>query len=51
MTYRIWELYMSGARHIFDVQINNVFQALLLKDDDHRSHLPLTRDDWYAKGP
>lgn len=51
VTYRIWELYMSGARHIFDVQINNVFQALLLKDDDHRSHLPLTRDDWYADGP
>ena len=51
VTYRIWELYMSGARHIFDVQINNVFQSLLLKDDDHRSHLPLTRDDWYADGP
>ena len=50
VTYRIWELYMSGARHIFDVQINNVFQALLLKADDHRSHLPLTRDDWYAAG-
>ena len=51
VTYRIWELYMSGAWHIFDVQINNVFQALLLKADDHRSHLPLTRDDWYAAGP
>ncbi len=51
VTYRIWELYMSGARHIFDVQTNNIYQALLLKADDHRSHLPLTRDDWYAQGP
>lgn len=51
VTYRIWELYMSGARHIFDVQTNNIYQALLLKDDDHRSHLPLTREDWYAEGP
>ena len=51
VTYRTWELYMSGAWHIFDVQINNVYQALLLKADDHRSHLPLTRGDWYAAGP
>ena len=42
---------MSGARHTFNTQVNNIYQALLLKDDDHRSHLPLTRADWYAAGP
>ncbi len=51
VTYRIWELYMSGARYIFDVQTNNIYQALLLKADEHQSRLPLTRADWYADGP
>lgn len=46
-TYRIWRLYMAGAAHAFSVGRLNVVQMLLVKPDDGRSRLPLTRADWY----
>jgi cyclopropane-fatty-acyl-phospholipid synthase len=47
-TYRVWRLFMSGSAHGFDVGSINVYQALLVKPDEHgRSGLPLTREDWY----
>ncbi len=47
-TYRIWRLYMAGAAHAFAVGRLNVVQLLLVKPDDGRSRVPLTRADWYA---
>jgi cyclopropane-fatty-acyl-phospholipid synthase len=47
-TYRVWRLFMSGSAHGFDVGSLNVYQTLLVKPDDQgRSRLPLTREDWY----
>ncbi|NOZ26725.1 MAG: class I SAM-dependent methyltransferase [Chloroflexi bacterium] len=47
-TYRVWRLFMSGSAHGFTVGRLNVYQALLVKpDEDGRSGLPLTREDWY----
>jgi cyclopropane-fatty-acyl-phospholipid synthase len=47
-TYRIWRLYMAGAAHAFAVGRLNVHQTLLVKPDDGRSGMPLTRKDWYT---
>ena len=47
-TRRIWRLYMAGAAHAFAVGRINVYQTLLVKPDDGRSGMPLTRADWYA---
>ena len=46
-TYRVWRLFLSGAAHGFSVGWLNVYQTLLLKPDEGRSGLPLTRADWY----
>jgi len=46
-TYRIWRMYLAVAAHDFDLGFNNVYQSLLVKPDDGRSGLPLTRSDWY----
>lgn len=48
-TYRIWRLYMAGAAHAFAVGRLNVYQTLLVKPDDGRSGVPLTREDWYPR--
>jgi cyclopropane-fatty-acyl-phospholipid synthase len=47
-TYRIWRLYMAGARHRMALGHLNVYQALFANADRGRSGLPLTRDDLYA---
>jgi cyclopropane-fatty-acyl-phospholipid synthase len=47
-TYRVWRLYMSGSAHGFATGTLNVYQSLLVKPDANgKSHLPLTRADWY----
>ncbi len=47
-TYRVWRLYMSGSAHGFATGKLNVYQTLLVKPDKNgKSHLPLTRADWY----
>jgi cyclopropane-fatty-acyl-phospholipid synthase len=47
-TYRVWRLFMAGSVYGFTTGSLNVYQALLLKPDEHgRSGLPLTRSDWY----
>ena len=50
-TCRIWRLYMAGSAHGFSTGKLNVYQALLVKPNDGRSGLPLTRCDWYRSGP
>lgn len=48
-TYRVWRLFMSSSAYGFSTGLLNVFQSLLVKHDDQgRSRLPLTRQDWYA---
>lgn len=51
-TYRVWRLYMAGSAYGFEHGRLAVYQALLAKPDDAgRSHLPLTRSDWYVRPP
>jgi cyclopropane-fatty-acyl-phospholipid synthase len=46
-TYRVWRLFLHGSAYAFALGALNVYQALLVKPDEGRSGLPLTRDDWY----
>jgi cyclopropane-fatty-acyl-phospholipid synthase len=47
-TYRIWRLFMSASAYGFATGRMNVYQSLLVKQDqDGSSNLPLTRADWY----
>jgi cyclopropane-fatty-acyl-phospholipid synthase len=39
---------MAGGGYRFHAGWLNVYQALLVKPDAGNSHLPLTREDWYA---
>jgi cyclopropane-fatty-acyl-phospholipid synthase len=48
VTYRVWRLYLSGSAHAFTNGRLNLYQVLLSKPEDGNSHLPLTREDWYA---
>jgi cyclopropane-fatty-acyl-phospholipid synthase len=48
-TYRVWKLFLSGSANGFAEGALNVYQALLLKPDEGRSGLPLTRADWYER--
>jgi cyclopropane-fatty-acyl-phospholipid synthase len=51
-TYRVWRLYMAGSAHGFEHARLAVYQTLLAKPDSFgRTHLPLTRADWYAPAP
>ena len=49
VAYRIWRLYMAGARHSFRRNRLNLYQLLLAKPDGGRSGLPLQRSDWYGQ--
>jgi cyclopropane-fatty-acyl-phospholipid synthase len=46
-TYRTWLLYMAGSAAAFHRGDIAVYQVLLSRLDEGRSHLPLTREDWY----
>lgn len=49
-TYRVWRLFMSGSAYGFSAGRLNVYQSLLVKQDAKgRSHLPLSRADWYLE--
>jgi cyclopropane-fatty-acyl-phospholipid synthase len=47
-TYRVFRLYLAGARHSFLSGAYNLHQSLLVKPTGGPSGLPLTRADWYA---
>jgi cyclopropane-fatty-acyl-phospholipid synthase len=48
VTYRIWRLYMAGSAYRFQVGQINLYQVLLVKPDQGKSGLPLSRSDWYG---
>lgn len=48
VTYRIWRLYMAGSAYRFARGWLNLYQSLLVKADQGRAGLPLTRADWYG---
>lgn len=45
--YRIWRLYLAGSAHYFRTGKLDLYQSLLVKSDQGRSGLPLTREEWY----
>ncbi len=47
-TYRVWRLFLPGSAYGFAAGLLNLYQTLLLKPDEGRSNLPLTRADWYS---
>src|SRR6266567_3828186 len=49
-TYRVWRLYLAGSGHGFRRGHIAVYQTLFAKlDASGRTHLPLTRADWYRQ--
>jgi cyclopropane-fatty-acyl-phospholipid synthase len=49
-TYRAWRLYLAGSAHGFRRSHIAVYQTLCAKlDASGRTHLPLTRADWYTQ--
>ena len=47
-TFRVFRLYLAGARMGFVNGVYNLHQQLLAKADGGKSGLPLMRSDWYA---
>ena len=47
-TFRVFRLYLAGARMGFVNGVYNIHQELLAKPDGGKSGLPLMRSDWYA---
>ena len=48
--YRTWRIYMSGSTYAFATGRVNIYQVLLSKPENGKTHLPLTRADWYVTG-
>jgi len=47
LKYRIWRLYLAGSAYYFQSGKLNLYQTLLVKNENGKSGLPLTRADWY----
>jgi len=47
LKYRIWRLYLAGCAHYMQNGEMDLYQSLLVKAEDGRSGMPLTRQDWY----
>jgi cyclopropane-fatty-acyl-phospholipid synthase len=45
--YRIWRLYLAGSAYYFQSGKLNLYQSLLVKAQNGRSAMPLTRAEWY----
>lgn len=50
VTYRIFRLYLAGARQGMKNGVYNIHQSLLAKPRDGEAGLTLTRADWYEGG-
>jgi cyclopropane-fatty-acyl-phospholipid synthase len=49
VTYRIFRLYLAGARQGMKNGVYNIHQSLLAKPREGEAGLPLTRADWYQE--
>jgi cyclopropane-fatty-acyl-phospholipid synthase len=47
LKYRIWRLYLAGSAYYFQSGKLDLYQSLLVKSQNGRSGMPLTRRDWY----
>jgi cyclopropane-fatty-acyl-phospholipid synthase len=47
LSFRVFRLYLAGSAYEFSCGRLNIYQTLLAKPERGRSHLPLTRADWY----
>jgi cyclopropane-fatty-acyl-phospholipid synthase len=48
LKYRTWQLYLAGTAYSMQSGDLNLYQSLLVKNQDGCSGLPLTREDWYG---
>lgn len=48
LKYRIWRLYLAGSAYYFQSGKLDLYQSLLVKTENGRSGLPLTRKEWYG---
>ncbi len=48
VTYRIWRLFMSYSAHQFSSNAIGVYQTVLVRPNQGKSGLPLTRQEWYT---
>lgn len=49
LKYRIWRLYLAGSAYYFQSGKLDLYQTLLVKNENGESGLPLTRADWYQR--
>lgn len=47
LKYRIWRLYIAGCAYYMRTGDMDLYQSLLVKSDNGRAGMPLTREDWY----
>lgn len=45
--FRIWRLYLAGSAYYFGSGKLDLYQTVLVKSNEGKSGLPLTRADWY----
>ncbi|HEV7220305.1 MAG TPA: cyclopropane-fatty-acyl-phospholipid synthase family protein [Terriglobales bacterium] len=46
--YRMWRLYLAGSAYYFQRGWLDLYQSLLVKNQNGHNDLPLTREDWYC---
>ena len=46
--YRMWRLYLAGSAYYFQKGWLDLYQSLLVKNENGQNRLPLTRDEWYC---
>ena len=49
LSFRVFRLYLAGSAYEFASGRLNIYQSLLIKPEEGRSGLPLTRADWYGR--
>ena len=49
LSFRVFRLYLAGSAYEFASGRLNIYQSLLIKPQEGRSGLPLTRADWYRR--
>ena len=49
LKYRIWHLYMAGCSYYMRTGEMDLYQSLLVRNENGSSRMPLTREDWYRQ--